>query len=448
MPETPGPSEPADTDLGPPLEPAEPDPEWAPVAEPPPIEKPRRARKRGVVGTWLLATGGCLVLLLVLLIGGGLVAYYGLREDGALHWVVAGKDLQNALIEQERPAGVKPPPPDADKALPPAANPQAPPSGPTSGNPAFLPMVKRLCEGRWIGKLADGGTITYDYRADAGFTLRVDGIPEPIEVNGRWRVTGVGLDSVRIERKAKVKASAWFQGDDHTNISFPGPNLMRHALKKGSVLCAREGSGAKPELPADQANQEKVTAAVERLGGKVDTGDGILGINLKGRNVTDDDLAILKDLANLTALDLTNNPQVTDAAMQHLQGVRGLDQLLLNGTGIGDAGLAHIKGHSRLRDLYCGNPSVTDVGIANLHVLTDLRRLDLSDSRITDEGLVHLGKLSNLKGLLLQRTEVTDAGLAHLHGLKLQTLSLAGTKTTDGGVEALRKAIAGLNVMR
>ena len=57
-----------------------------------------------------------------------------------------------------------------------------------------------------------------------------------------------------------------------------------------------------------------------------------------------------------------------------------------------------------------------------------LAELDLRDCELTDDDLAYLAALPNLNGLELRGTAVTDDGLAHLAALRLQTLSLRGTK--------------------
>ncbi len=68
---------------------------------------------------------------------------------------------------------------------------------------------------------------------------------------------------------------------------------------------------------------------------------------------------------------------------------------------------------------------LTDAALEHLEGLTNLRSLDLTNSKVTDVGLKHLIGLTNLQSLELWDTQVTDAGMEHLEGLtNLSKLSL------------------------
>jgi hypothetical protein len=117
------------------------------------------------------------------------------------------------------------------------------------------------------------------------------------------------------------------------------------------------------------------------------------------RGLSDAGVAHLKDLKNLTLLDLRNEsftatkpraPRVTDAGLGHLAGLSKLEYLNLQGQHITDAGLKHLKG------------------------MPNLQTLSLSFPVITDEGLKHLEGLQQLRGLHLYGTRVTPAGRAAL----------------------------------
>jgi hypothetical protein len=81
-----------------------------------------------------------------------------------------------------------------------------------------------------------------------------------------------------------------------------------------------------------------------------------------------------------------------------------------------------------------GGRPVTDAGMENLRGLTGLQVLFLDLTRVTDAGLAQLQGFTRLEYLSLTCTQVTDAGLAHLQGLTgLQVLDLDGTLFTDAG---------------
>jgi hypothetical protein len=89
----------------------------------------------------------------------------------------------------------------------------------------------------------------------------------------------------------------------------------------------------------------------------------------------------------------------------------------------------------------------TDAGLEALKDLPGLQLLDLTDSGITDAGLAHLKNLPKLEWLRLDGTEVTDAGLEHIKGMpQLRLIHLYATHVTERGVADLRKALPNLEI--
>ncbi len=145
----------------------------------------------------------------------------------------------------------------------------------------------------------------------------------------------------------------------------------------------------------------------------------------------------LKDLPHLQKLDLINN-QITDAELEHLEGMTELQNLIL-GDQITDAGLKRIVGLKRLEEFGFTSKRITDAGLECLERLKQLRTLYLNRTQTGDAGLKHLAGLSHLDHLFLDGTQVTDAGLEYLGGLsELKQLSLYDTRITDAGLEHLR----------
>ncbi|MBI4586442.1 MAG: sulfatase-like hydrolase/transferase [Planctomycetes bacterium] len=205
---------------------------------------------------------------------------------------------------------------------------------------------------------------------------------------------------------------------------------------------------------------------IEELGGLVFRKEGrIVEVVLNRRDVPDDLLRRVADLADLTDLSLEETP-VGDAGMEHLAALEKLEWLNLYRTKVGDGGLAYLSRIRSLKLLPLGETRVTDAGLAHLERMPQLEYLGLRGNRITDAGLVHLSKLRRLKGLhlggtavtgagiarlveleaieklWLDRTGITDAAVEHLARLRsLKELHAAGTKLTAQGIEALRAAL-------
>ena len=95
-----------------------------------------------------------------------------------------------------------------------------------------------------------------------------------------------------------------------------------------------------------------------------------LGLDLGGTpQVTD---AVLKELAGLKSscmrLDPSGRTEVTDAGLKELAGLKSLHTLFLNSTEVTDAGLKEIAGLKSLHTLVLESPQVTNAGLMELAV--------------------------------------------------------------------------------
>ena len=145
-------------------------------------------------------------------------------------------------------------------------------------------------------------------------------------------------------------------------------------------------------------------------------------------------LARIRQLGGL-ALELAQNDQHLEVSYIQTDGKLTDEHLAL---------LKDLKGlvHLDLR----GQP-VTDTQLVHLKPLTELTRLHLENTKITDKGLENLKGLVNLEYLNLYGTNVSDAGLASLEGMKkLKHLYVWQTKVTEPGAAKLKNAIPGLDV--
>lgn len=91
---------------------------------------------------------------------------------------------------------------------------------------------------------------------------------------------------------------------------------------------------------------------------------------------------------------------------------------------------------------------VGDAAVAKLAAATRLRMLRLSETKITDAAVEGLAKLPELESLNLFGTAVGDQAVQKLGGHpKLKRLYLWQTKVTPEGVDALKKAMPGCEVV-
>ncbi len=189
-------------------------------------------------------------------------------------------------------------------------------------------------------------------------------------------------------------------------------------LPVGDVRAENKAAGAVATVPPDDA---AAIAALEKLGARLKRGgDGrVTEVNLRGVELTDEDLAPLVSLTNLQSV-LLNDTAITDGGLPPVGAVTTLRNLDLRGCGISNDGLAHLVG------------------------LTSLRALRLSgknnSTQVDDRGMGHIGKLIGLKALLLDFLFISEDGLEQLKGLKgLEEIYLAGTLAGDEAAGVLKQ---------
>lgn len=164
--------------------------------------------------------------------------------------------------------------------------------------------------------------------------------------------------------------------------------------------------------------------------------------------LTDDDLACLRDLPQLQCLSIDRG-QITDDGLRHLGSLTNLEALTLARVEISDAGLAQLEGLRRLQSLNLFGTAITGTGLEYLASLPQLRRLNLAYTKLADDELVSLRACRRLEEVRLRGSDITDAALTHLEGLPvLRRIDLVATKVTDAGVEEYRQAWPHVRVSR
>jgi len=111
---------------------------------------------------------------------------------------------------------------------------------------------------------------------------------------------------------------------------------------------------------------------------------------------------------------LQTEGQITDEHLALLKDLKGLVHLDLRGQPVTDAQLAYLKPLTELTHLHLENTKITDKGLENLKGLVHLEYLNLYGTAVSDAGLVNLEGMKKLKRLYLWQTRVTEAGAAKL----------------------------------
>jgi hypothetical protein len=176
---------------------------------------------------------------------------------------------------------------------------------------------------------------------------------------------------------------------------------------------------------------------------------GLLGIDylssatsVRIYHAKNDQLALLKGLAGLRALDLSACHEVTDAGIAHLRELTSLRKLTIYGSQMTGAGLSALAPLTNLQEIYLlGCDNVTDDGMAHLARITSLRKLGIDQSELlTNTGMAELRSLPNLETLTLAFTAATtDTVLEPLESLpSLRHLELTyWQRPGNGGLQYL-----------
>lgn len=108
-------------------------------------------------------------------------------------------------------------------------------------------------------------------------------------------------------------------------------------------------------------------------------GTQVAELDFEWRDISDNQLAAIKDLTQLRSLTLTD--QITDKGMPYLAGLVNLTKLVLKDTNVTDAGLAHLKNLKQLEELDLSSTKITE---ASLGLLKQFPQLDVLDVTGTD----------------------------------------------------------------
>lgn len=209
---------------------------------------------------------------------------------------------------------------------------------------------------------------------------------------------------------------------------------------------ADEAGDLPKPMPAEQA------AAYADISDRLNAGfvlepgslDKVIGITFYDCGLRGADLAVLKGFPVLQELNLGKNYRITDAHLEHLEGLTALRSLDLSVTRVTGGGLAHLLPLTELRSLSLDDTYMQDPALLYIARFRKLEALSIRQNRgITDAGLAHLKGLDILKYLNLAFCAgITDKGMAHLKTLtSLKTLDLRQTSVTDAGQADLRKAL-------
>jgi hypothetical protein len=139
----------------------------------------------------------------------------------------------------------------------------------------------------------------------------------------------------------------------------------------------------------------------------------------------------------LQSLDLGRS-RVTDAGLEKVARLEGLNDLSLLGLSVGDAGLIHLARLPSLKYLNLGQTQATDASLPVLEALPVLESLNVQGTGFTEALVPVAASREALRILLLDADQISDRTVPLLTGLRaLEWLSLGGDDLTDSSVEHL-----------
>ena len=190
------------------------------------------------------------------------------------------------------------------------------------------------------------------------------------------------------------------------------------------------------QQPAPAVPAKKLTGVehLESLGGVIDrgVGDRIVGIDLSGTKVADDDLIQLAGLRDLKSLNLSRS-QVTNAGIKHLVDLTRLKYLYLFGVPVDDSGVDEITKLERLEVLCLDNSQITDKSLPKLATLKRLEKLHVQSlAPLTDAGFAKLKPLKRLFELKVPST-ISDAAIEEFKDGRRCEVVKAEPETLDEG---------------
>lgn len=132
---------------------------------------------------------------------------------------------------------------------------------------------------------------------------------------------------------------------------------------------------------------------------------------------------------------------LSDADWQDLEGLMGLEELVLEGAGLDDAGAERLATFPALEKLVARHAPLSDAGFASLARCTTLRDLNVPQATCTAEGIAALAALPNLRSLRLGGEHLQGEGVcaAVVSLPKLRFLHLVDVEIGDAGLAVLER---------
>ena len=169
----------------------------------------------------------------------------------------------------------------------------------------------------------------------------------------------------------------------------------------------------------------------------MENAENLLYLNLEKNEISD--LSPLERLNQVEVLSITDNSEIFDPEIQHLNKKERIKNLDLSGTKIGDWACEYISSMSNLTELSLKNcEQITERGIKHLMELKKLEVLSLSETNITLSDPELVLNFPNLREIYLSGLEIQDEILEQLIFLpQLKKIDLGNTNLSNDDLKTL-----------
>tara|TARA_Y100001934_G_scaffold157206_1_gene188197 strand:+ start:2449 stop:3159 length:711 start_codon:yes stop_codon:yes gene_type:complete len=176
----------------------------------------------------------------------------------------------------------------------------------------------------------------------------------------------------------------------------PAQKIIKEALQRGGVSTIHID-----QLPITDADLELIR-----------NNPDITNLLLDESSLTDAGMKTIASLPNLIHLRVRS--QVSNACIEDLLTIPGLQFLNLPFADFTDQGIAQLAKHPKIQLLRLRSPQLTDESMTSIAEMKNLAFLHLIDIPITDEGLLAFHHSDQLQSLYIDNGETTHEGLSEL----------------------------------
>lgn len=233
-----------------------------------------------------------------------------------------------------------------------------------------------------------------------------------------WETVGTGKADAGSIAPTLVQPNGNHSAALSPNLEEPNITTQRDTSDRVSQAVVPQGFAhpreQAPPVDGPQTLREWLEAKKPGLLEQLPDGDlsQLKVLDLRGVEITDEDLYWVAQLSELTSLSLYGT-DVTDAGLWHLAGLTQLESINLRGTQVTAAGLPWLPTDS-LRHLHLCHSQIDLQDLVSTPPMPALETLKLNFLKFGDRDVESLSEYPKLRHLEIDDSLLTDRGLARL----------------------------------